>query len=94
LHRERAVGAEDVLVLEVRPEQASIEWRPEHRFNLISDRSIPYSTYARMVIDAALALGQNNDQSFFREQAELHIARAMETLEILGYDVTLTPLAS
>ena len=81
--------ASDVLVLEVRPEGAAESWQPTHRFNLVGDRRIPNSTYARMVIDAAQALGQNNDQSFFREQAELHIARALEALEILGYDVTL-----
>ncbi len=81
--------AKDVLVLEVRPEESDGNWQPTHRFNLVGDRSIPNSTYAHMVIDAAQALGQSNDQGFFREQAELHIANALEALEVLGYDVTL-----
>jgi len=81
--------AKDVLVLQVRPEAGDGKWQPAHRFNLVGDRSIPNSTYAHMVIDAAQALGQKNDQGFFREQAELHIANALEALEVLGYDVTL-----
>ena len=85
-HHDRA---EDVLVLEVRPEGDAENWQPKHRFNLVGDRSIPNSTYAHMVIDAAQSLGQKNDQGFFREQAELHIANALEALEVLGYDVTL-----
>lgn len=81
--------ARDVLILEVRPEGDAGNWQPKHRFNLVGDRTIPNSTYAHMVIDAAQALGQKNDQGFFREQAELHIANALEALEVLGYDVTL-----
>ena len=81
--------ADDVVVLEVRPENASAGWKPAHRFNLVGDRTIPYATLARMVTEAAIALGQTNDQSFFREQAELHIAQALEALDLLGYPVTL-----
>ncbi len=80
--------ADDVVVLEVRPETASLSWQPRHRFNLVGDRSIPYSTYARMVIDSAVSLGQE-DQGFFREQAELHIGCGLEALEVLDYEVTL-----
>lgn len=80
---------EDVLVLTVRPDGASPDWKPPCRLNLVGDRRIPYSSYARMVIDMALAMGQEHDQSFFREQAELHIAAALEALAVSGLDVTL-----
>lgn len=79
----------DVVVLAVRPENAPVEWKPTHRFNLVGDRSIPFSTYARMVVEAGQSLGQENDQNFFREQAELHIAAGLEALALIGYDVTL-----
>lgn len=83
---------EDVIVLEIRPEHADAAWQPRHRFNLVGDRSIPFSAYARMVVDAARSLGQDSDQNFFREQAELHIAAGLEALHVIGYDVTLENL--
>lgn len=79
----------DVFVLTVRPDDAGAEWKPLCRFNLVGDRRIPFSAYARMVIDMALAMGQEKDQSFFREQAELNIAAALEALALVGLDVTL-----
>ena len=80
---------DDVVVLEVRPEGAPADWQPRQRFNLVGDRSIPFSAYARMVVEAAQSLGQENDQNFFREQTELNIAAGLEALVVLGYDVTL-----
>ena len=69
----------DVVVLEVRPESAPAEWKPKHRFNLVGDRSIPFATYARMVVEAAQSLGQENDQNFFREQAERKLSLLLVT---------------
>ncbi len=60
-----------------------------HRFNLTSDRTIPFLTYGRMIVDTAVAMGQNRDQSFFRTQAQSHIAKALEALHLLGIPVTL-----
>jgi hypothetical protein len=60
-----------------------------HRFNLVGDRRIPWETYGKLVVDTAIALGQNRDQSFFQKQAQDHIARALQTLALLGYDVSL-----
>ncbi len=79
----------DVLLLEVRPVQAPPGWQPKHRFNLVSDRRIPYATYARCVVDTAVALGNRQEQSFFRRAAQIHIAKALEALDALGYEVTL-----
>ncbi len=60
-----------------------------HRFNLTSDRTIPFLTYARMIVDTAVAQGQSRDQSFFRTQAQIHIAKALEALHLLSLPVTL-----
>ncbi len=79
----------DVLLLEVRPVQASADWQPKHRFNLVGDRRIPYATYARCVVDTAVALGNRQEQTFFRRAAQIHIAKALEALEALGCEVTL-----
>lgn len=81
--------ADDVIILEMRPESASADWKPRHRFNLVGDRTIPAATYARMIFDAALTLGHDREQTFFLAQAELHIARALEALALLDYEVNL-----
>jgi type IV secretory pathway TraG/TraD family ATPase VirD4 len=79
----------DVLLLEVRPVAASADWQPKHRFNLVGDRRIPNATYARCVVDTAVALGNRQEQAFFRRAAQIHIAKALEALEALGLEVTL-----
>lgn len=69
----------DLILLQVRPENASEKWKPRHTFNLTSDPSIPYTTYAKFVIDTASSLGQRGEQSFFKSQAQIHIGLALET---------------
>jgi hypothetical protein len=60
-----------------------------HRFNLTGDRSIPYSTYAKFIVDTATSLGQTGDKGFFKSQAQTHIAHALELLAELQRPVTL-----
>jgi len=79
----------DVLVLAVRPVGAAAGWQPPHRFNLVGDRSIPFGTYARCVVDTAVAMGNRHEQSFFRRAAQIHIGKALEALAALDYEVTL-----
>ena len=80
---------DDLILLQVRPEAASSGWRPRHTYNLTSDRTIPYNTFAKAVVDTASSLGQSGDKGFFRNQAQTHIAAALETLREIGADVTL-----
>lgn len=77
---------QDVIVL--KPSESENEL-PSHRFNLIGDPSIPAETYAQIVLDTAVAMGQRNEQSFFRTQGRDHIAAAIQILRLLAYDVTL-----
>jgi hypothetical protein len=64
--------------------------QPLHRFNLTGDRSIPYTTYAKFVVDTATSLGQSGDKGFFKSQAQTHIAYALELLAALRRPVTLS----
>jgi len=80
---------DDLILLQVRPEGAGPEWRPRHTYNLTSDSSIPYNTFAKAVVDTASSLGQSGDKGFFRNQAQTHIAVALETLREIDADVTL-----
>jgi type IV secretory pathway TraG/TraD family ATPase VirD4 len=80
---------DDLILLQVRPDDASSAWQPRHTYNLTADRSIPYNTFAKAVVDTASSLGQSGDKGFFRNQAQTHIAAALETLREIGADVTL-----
>src|SRR5438874_12578125 len=80
---------DDLLLLQVRPDEAASTWQPRHTYNLTSDRSIPYNTFAKAVVDTASSLGQAGDKGFFKNQAQIHIAAALETLREIGADVTL-----
>ncbi len=64
-------------------------WKPTHTYNLTSDRSIPYNTFSKAVVDTASSLGQAGDKGFFKNQAQVHIARALEALREIRADVTL-----
>jgi len=79
----------DLILLQVRPDGAGGTWRPRHTYNLTDDRGIPYNTFAKAVVDTASSLGQTGDKGFFRNQAQTHIAAALETLCEIGSDVTL-----
>ncbi|MDX1952657.1 MAG: type IV secretion system DNA-binding domain-containing protein [Verrucomicrobiota bacterium] len=79
----------DLILLQVRPDNPPDRWKPTHTFNLLSDRTIPFTTYAKFVVDTATSLGQRNDQSFFKNQAQTHIAYGLEMLAQTGMDVAL-----
>ena len=83
-HREK-----NLILLQVRPDQAPHDWKPTHIYNLLSDRKIPFSTYAKFVVDTATSLGQQGDNTFFKNQAQTHIALAIEALYLCGWPVTL-----
>ena len=80
---------DDLILLQIRPDGAASSWRPRHAYNLTSDRSIAYNAFAKAIVDTASSLGQFGDKSFFRNQAQIHIASALETLREIGADVTL-----
>jgi type IV secretory pathway TraG/TraD family ATPase VirD4 len=79
----------DLILLQVKPEDAAADWQPTHSYNLISDRGIPFSTYAKFVVDTASSLGQQGDKGFFKNQALTHIAAGLEMLYEIRADVTL-----
>jgi len=87
----RALGQEDSLrLIRVRPTHVQPEkWTPPLRLNLLADPSVPWSTYAKMLVDTATAAGQRGGQSFFKETARDVIAHAMQALEAADLPVTL-----
>src|ERR1700743_3561293 len=52
----------DLILLQVRPDNPPDGWKPTHTFNLTSDRAIPYTTYAKFLVDTATSLGQHTEQ--------------------------------
>lgn len=79
----------DLIHLQIRSTDTDAQWRPIHRYNLTGDRSIPFTTYAKFVVDTATSLGQGGDKGFFKSQAQTHIAHALEMLYELSRPVTL-----
>ena len=79
----------DLIHLQIRTDESDASWTPSHRFNLTGDRGIPFSTYAKFVVDTATSLGQGGDKGFFKSQAQTHIAYALELLAELQQPVTL-----
>jgi hypothetical protein len=79
----------DLIHLQIRDVDADPAPPPAHRYNLTGDRSIPFTTYAKFIVDTATSLGQGGDKGFFKSQAQTHIAHALELLYELKRPVTL-----
>jgi hypothetical protein len=84
----------DLILLQVKPDNPPEKWKPPHTFNLLSDPTIPPSTYAKFVVDTVTSLGQRSEQSFFKSQAQTHIALGLEVLARTGMEVTLENVRS
>jgi len=79
----------DLIHLQIRADDTDAQWTPPNRYNLTGDRSIPFTTYAKFIVDTATSLGQGGDKGFFKSQAQTHIAHALEMLFELNRSVTL-----
>ena len=86
-----ALGKEERLtVLRVPlPAEAALMDSPPIRINLIGDRSVPWETYAQLVIDVAVSQGQKTDNAFFKTQGRAVITKVFEALVLAGHPVTL-----
>lgn len=80
----------DIIHLQVRPPDASTKWKPPHRYNLVSDRSLPWMTHAKAIVDIAASVTEGSQHAFFRPMAQISIANAFELLEEVGEIVTIT----
>jgi hypothetical protein len=88
------LNCRDSLVqLEVRPENASPEWKPTLTINFLADTSIPYSTYAKILVDVATAAGQKGGQAFFKVAAQTAIQNTFSALAVLSRPVTIPACA-
>ncbi len=80
----------DLLLLQTRPDQARDNWAPPARYNLLSDDTIPPSTYATVIVDTASALNTGKeDQGFFKTQAHSYIGRGIQLFRLLGLRPTM-----
>lgn len=79
----------DLILVQVKPDNAPVDWKPTHTYNLTSAPGVPYNTFAKFVVDTASSLGQEGDKGFFKSQAQTHIAHALELLYEIEAQVTL-----
>ena len=87
----RKYGREsDLLLLQTRPDHAEDDWLPPARFNLLSDPTIPWSTYATVIVDTASALASGSeDKGFFKTQAHANIGRGIQLFRLLDLVPTM-----
>ena len=82
--------ANDLLLLQTRPDHADEEWVPSARFNLLSDPTVPWSTYATVIVDTASALTSGaEDKGFFKTQAHANIGRGIQLFRLLNLVPTM-----
>jgi hypothetical protein len=81
---------QDLLLLQTRPDHAPEDWAPSARFNLLSDETIPWSTYATVIVDTASSLASGTeDKGFFKTQAHANIGRGIQFFRLLGLVPTM-----
>jgi len=87
----RKYGREnDLLLLQTRPDHAAEHWVPPSRFNLLSDLTVPWSTYATVIVDTASALTSGaEDKGFFKTQAHANIGRGIQLFRLLNMVPTM-----
>jgi type IV secretory pathway TraG/TraD family ATPase VirD4 len=87
----RKYGREnDLLLLQTRPDHAAEPWAPPSRFNLLSDLTVPWSTYATVIVDTASALASGaEDKGFFKTQAHANIGRGIQLFRLLNLVPTM-----
>lgn len=75
--------------LEVRPDTAPPGWMPIVTMNFLADTSVPYSTYAKILVDVATAAGQKGGQAFFKVSSQTAIQNSFLALAALRQPVTI-----
>ena len=81
---------DDLLLLQTRPDYADEDWIPPARFNLLSDSTIPWSTYATVIVDTASSLSAGaEDKGFFKTQAHANIGRGIQLFRLLNLVPTM-----
>ncbi len=86
----KAHGRQEHLVhLQVRPVDADTHWKPPHRYNLLSDCSLPWTAHAKAIVDTAASLTAGRQDAFFKPMAQMALANALTLLQSLGHPVTL-----
>src|SRR5208337_4272823 len=59
-------------------------------FNLLSDLTVPWSTYATVIVDTASALTSGaEDKGFFKTQAHANIGRGIQLFRLLNLVPTM-----
>ncbi len=81
--------SDDLVHLQVRPAGAASGWSPPQRFNLLSDRSLPWTAHAKAIVDTASSLTEGRQDAFFKPMAQIALANALQLLDQLQRPVTI-----
>ena len=80
---------DDLIHIQVRPDDALSTWKPPHRYNLLSDGSLPWMTHAAALVDVAGSFTSGKQHPFFTPMAHLCLGNTFALLDALGENVTL-----
>ena len=75
----------DLVQIEVRPDDAPPDWKPPYTMNFLADGSIPFSTYAKILVDVATAAGQKGGQAFFKNAAQSYASERPRLVSSSGF---------
>ncbi len=68
-HRHPRKQVTDLILLEVRPDNAPADWKPLYTFNFLDVPGIPYSNHAKTIVDVATSLQKKGSRiRFFRNK--------------------------
>jgi hypothetical protein len=83
----------DLILLQTRPKDASRDWIPPGRFNLLSDPETPSELYATLIVETATSVaGGKDDKGFFRTQAHAHIRWGITLMRVAEHKPSLHQL--
>ena len=73
----------------MRPDDAPSDWKPSDTWNPLDDKTMPYSTHAKIICDVAASFSSNS-HPFFSQMAQIAMEYAMRGLDVADHYVTLT----
>ena len=81
---------DDLVLLQTRPPDKDMLWRPPFTINITGNPNVPASTYAKVIVDTAASLsGGKGGNPFFPIKAQLAIQTAFEILRLVDAFVTI-----
>lgn len=81
--------SDDLIIVESKNPATHQDWVPEHYFNPIGDKTMPYSSRGTLMSDIVSSMFSGNDHPFFKQQGPDWFASGLELLDALAIPITI-----